>query len=65
MWSLGVMLHVLFDGVFPFIRQSEYLTMRAIALEEPDPLTSKVSSYIKDIIKQLLNKNPDQHLSAA
>ncbi len=59
MWALGVILYQFFANKLPFEASSYYETMKLISEGEPEPLPSTVSPFIKQIIANLLDKNPD------
>jgi serine/threonine protein kinase len=58
MWALGVILYQLFSNKLPFEADNYYDTMKLIRESEYAPLPSTVSSYIKELIAKLLDKNP-------
>jgi serine/threonine protein kinase len=59
MWALGVILYQLFSKKLPFEAASYFETMKLISESDPAPLPSTVSPFIKAIITDLLNKNPE------
>ncbi len=59
MWALGVILYQLFANKLPFEGSSYYDTMKLISEGEPTPLPSTVSPFIKQVIANLLDKNPE------
>jgi serine/threonine protein kinase len=64
MWALGVILHQFFNSKLPFEGSSYYETMKLISEKDPRPLPSILSPYIKQIINNLLNKNPENRPDA-
>ena len=66
MWALGIILYQLVASKnHPFENKSNvYAMIDNIRYKEPAPLLSSVSQYIKDIIKDLLEKNPDSRPDA-
>jgi serine/threonine protein kinase len=64
MWALGVILYQLFANKLPFEGSSYYDTMKLISECEPAPLPSTVSPFIKHIITNLLDKNPENRADA-
>ena len=62
MWALGVILYQLVSSnTLPFYHenQNRYQIEKKIENEEPAPLKPSVSGFIREIIKQLLDKNPE------
>lgn len=59
MWALGVIMYQLFGNKLPFEAANYYDTMKLIRENDPEPLPSTVSPFIKEIIAQLLDKNPE------
>jgi serine/threonine protein kinase len=67
MWALGIILYQLVASYeHPFPGDNVYSLARAITDNEVDlsSLPSTVSQYIKDTIKSLLEKNPDDRPDA-
>jgi serine/threonine protein kinase len=64
MWALGVILYQFFAGKLPFEAANFYDTITLIRKSEPSPLPSTVSPFIKQIISQLLDKNPETRPNA-
>ena len=64
MWALGVILYQLFGNKLPFEADNCFDTQKLIRESDPAPLPSTVSSFIKEIITQLLDKNPDTRSDA-
>jgi NIMA (never in mitosis gene a)-related kinase 1/4/5 len=65
MWSLGVILHQFFTNKLPFEADNYYYTMKLIRESELPPLPSTVSPIIKEIITNLLDKNPENRADAS
>ena len=59
MWALGVILYQLFGNKLPFEADNCFDTQKLIRENDPEPLPSTVSPLIKEIIAQLLDKNPE------
>ena len=59
MWALGVILYQLFGNKLPFEADNCFDTQKLIRENDPAPLPSTVSPFIKEIIAQLLDKNPE------
>ena len=59
MWALGVILYQFFANQLPFEAANYYDTMKLIRESEPATLPSTVSPFIKEIIANLLDKNPE------
>ena len=58
-WALGIILYQLIASFsHPFERENFFAMMAAIKDNEPRPLPSTVSPFIKQIIKEILDKNP-------
>ena len=51
MWALGVILYQMFAGKFPFEADNYFETMKLIRENDPAPLPSKVSPFIKKTIE--------------
>jgi eukaryotic-like serine/threonine-protein kinase len=64
MWALGVILYQLFSNKLPFEAASYFETMKLISESEPAPLPSSVSPFIKEIIINLLCKDPEARSDA-
>ena len=66
MWALGIILYQFVAlNNHPFEDKSNvYAMIDNIRYNEPAPLPLKVSHYVKDIIKDLLDKNPDSRPDA-
>ena len=67
MWALGIMLYQLVGSYnLPFPCKNEFDLTIAIRDNDPDlaSLPPTVSPFIKDIIRALLNKNPESRLDA-
>lgn len=52
-WAVGIIMYQLFTGTFPFFNENEILK-----LEVSFPNDIKMSNVAKDLIKQILEKNP-------
>lgn len=66
-WSLGVILFVLLSGSFPFTGKNKEELKKAIMTKKltfPDDEWKGVSYEAKDLIKKMLNKNPELRLGA-
>ena len=59
MWALGVILYQMFSDKLPFEADNYFDTMKLIRENDPKPLPTTVSPFIKEIIAQLLDKNPE------
>jgi calcium/calmodulin-dependent protein kinase I len=67
MWSVGVLLYVLLSGRLPFAADSDAELFRLIIagnLVWKSPQFDAVSSEAKDLIKKLINTEPEQRWSA-
>lgn len=68
MWSLGVILYILISGSQPFYSDSEKETENLIISGKFNfcaPQWEYISSHCKNLIKNLLNANPDKRMSAS
>ncbi|XP_065032492.1 calcium-dependent protein kinase 14-like, partial [Musa acuminata AAA Group] len=66
-WSIGVMLYILLCGVPPFWAESERGIFNAILRGEIDFVSDpwpNISSGAKDLVKKMLNSDPNQRLTA-
>jgi eukaryotic-like serine/threonine-protein kinase len=59
MWALGVILYRFFTNKLPFESDKEFQLKKLITETEQAPLPSKLSPFVRLIIAQLLNKNPE------
>ena len=62
MWALGIILYkLLSESKHPFYRDDlQCLSISAICNEEePNPLPSSVSPFMKEMVARLLDKNPE------
>ena len=65
MWALGIILYQLVASLnHPFECEDTFTMIDSITNNEPAPLPSSVSQFIKDIIKELLEKDPDSRPDA-
>jgi len=65
MWSIGATAYMLFTGKPPFPEKSREVVLKQILENEPDyndEIWKKWSPEAKDLIKLLLNKNPNHRL---
>jgi NIMA (never in mitosis gene a)-related kinase 1/4/5 len=65
MWLLGVILYQFFTNKLPFEADNYYDTMKLIRESDFPPLPSTVSPFIKEIITNLLDKNPENRADAS
>ena len=68
LWSIGVGLHVLLSGSFPFENSDDEELYDLITDTEPDisgPEWRTISKEAKDLLLGLLRKNPKERLTAA
>mgnify|MGYP003877063325 CR=1 FL=1 len=66
-WSLGVMMYVFLCGKPPFHAKDTAALAKAILNNEPDLISGvweSVSEDAKDLLRQLLNKNPKKRITA-
>jgi serine/threonine protein kinase len=65
MWALGIILYQLVESMkHPFECFNAYAMIDAIKNNDPAPLPSTISQFIKDTIKDLLEKNPENRPDA-
>ncbi len=64
MWALGVIFYQFFSNQHPFESSNYNHTLKLIADCEPAPLPWVISPFIKKIIAQLLDKNPEKRPNA-
>eukprot|EP00439_Symbiodinium_sp_Y106_P000090 s2157_g1.t1 len=66
-WSAGVVLYILLSGIFPFKEEGTTATLQKVRTAKctfPPEAFQGVSRAAKDLIKKLLQKSPEQRLSA-
>ena len=60
MWAIGIVLYQLLSkGKLPFKGGNNYETNMAILYEHPSPLHDSVSSFLKEIVFKILDKDPE------
>ena len=65
MWALGIILYqLLASSNNPFQSTTKFEWLKSIKENEPAPLPSQVSSFVSDLLKMLLNKNPNDRPAA-
>jgi eukaryotic-like serine/threonine-protein kinase len=64
MWALGVIVYRFFSNRLPFKAVDLLDTMKLIKENEPAPLPSTLSPFVRLTISQLLNKNPENRPNA-
>ncbi|XP_074561239.1 calcium-dependent protein kinase 20-like isoform X2 [Curcuma longa] len=66
-WSSGVILYILLSGTPPFYGETEHgvaeAIIRSVVDFKRDPWP-KVSDYAKDLVKRMLERDPDKRLTA-
>lgn len=66
-WSAGVVLYILLSGIFPFKEEGTTATLQKVRTAKctfPPEAFQGVSRAAKELIKKLLQKSPEQRLSA-
>lgn len=67
-WSIGVIAYILLCGSRPFWARTESGIFKAVLKADPnfdDPPWPSLSSESKDLVKGLLNKDPEKRMTAA
>lgn len=68
LWAVGVMMYFILGGVYPFIESTEYLLYNKIKRGEYNLRstsgTASLSANGKDLINRLLERSPDDRISA-
>ena len=65
MWALGVIFYKLNMSLqHPFKTDNHYQLAESIKTDEPAPLSSTISPFIREIIGKLLEKDPNSRPSA-
>jgi len=60
MWAIGIILYQLLSkGKLPFEADNYFDTMIVIRNDQPPPLPDSVSSFLKETVIKLLDKNPE------
>lgn len=62
-WALGVILYHLCNLELPFYEKSLRRTIKSIDLNKPKPVNPQYSQELRDIINQLLNKDPAKRIN--
>ena len=63
-WAAGCVLYKLMTGMYPFIASSrEELIMKFFTAEPPE-ITENYSQFLKDLVKQMLSKDPSKRPTA-
>ncbi|XP_023003587.1 CDPK-related kinase 5-like [Cucurbita maxima] len=68
MWSIGVIAYILLCGSRPFWARTESGIFKSVLKVDPnfeDPPWPSLSPESKDVVKRLLNKDPEKRMSAA
>jgi len=65
MWALGIILYQLVSSLnHPFHCENMFAMILSIKENEPAPLKSTLSPFIKETIRSLLDKNPENRPDA-
>lgn len=67
-WSIGVIAYILLCGSRPFWARTESGIFKAVLKTDPnfdDPPWPSLSSESRDLVKGLLNKDPEKRMTAA
>jgi len=65
MWSIGVIVYILLCGFPPFYGESDaemFELIKEASFDFPSPYWDKISDSAKDLVKGLLQKNPEKRL---
>ncbi|KAJ6255665.1 non-specific serine/threonine protein kinase [Anaeramoeba flamelloides] len=62
-WSLGILIYEMLHGRPPFYSENKNVMYEKIIYDDPK-ISSSVSSEMQNLIRQLLNKNPEKRLGS-
>jgi serine/threonine protein kinase len=62
-WAIGVIAYELCTFKLPFSRDTTSDTLHAIIYEDPSPIQQDYSQELKDVIRDMLIKDPEQRHS--
>lgn len=66
MWSVGVIIYILLCGFPPFYAENDaemFEAIKAASYDFPSPYWDRISDSAKDLVRGLLQKNPDRRLT--
>ncbi|GBG31164.1 Protein kinase, putative [Hondaea fermentalgiana] len=66
MWSVGVIVYILLCGFPPFYAENDaemFEAIKAASYDFPSPYWDRISDSAKDLVRGLLQKNPDRRLT--
>jgi len=67
LWSIGVIIYILLCGFPPFYAESDsdmFELIKEAEYDFPSPYWDKISDSAKDLVRGLLEKNPDRRLTS-
>ena len=63
-WAVGVIFYRMLTGNLPFPQKEQTALVGSIIMREPEPLADEISLATKELVSNILSKNPSERLSS-